>query len=267
MPNKCSASGCRSNYAGESYTPVFKLPTCPPDLVNQWLRALSREGIEDLKNIYACAKHFHHEDIEINFSMPQLDGSVLEIQRTIPKLRKNAIPRVLPNCPSYLSLSSHSKPQRLDRSARDDKLFFIAVEQSLGEFRLEEEQYKVTTLQELESKRKPFDLPKQWTSWSTDATSLHFIKPCIMNNIIFIARSLTITDTLHTTHLHPPIFQALFFIAGYAVHDVYYKHSRKCTTCLSLLTEIKDMEFEEPSDSKYKLIQIIDRGSLKWPYC
>ena len=176
----------------------FLLPTCPPDLVNQWLRALSREGIEDLKNIYVCAKHFLPEDIETNFSIPQLDGSVLEIQRTIPKLRKNAIPRVLPNCPSYLSSSSHSKPQRLDRSARDDKLFFIAVEQSLGEFRLEEEQNKVTTLQELVSKRKPFDLPKQWTSWSTDATSLHFIKPCIMNNSILIARLLTITDTLHT---------------------------------------------------------------------
>ena len=175
-----------------------KVPTCPPDLVNQWLRALSREGIEDLKNIYVCAKHFLPEDIETNFSIPQLDGSVLEIQRTIPKLRKNAIPRVLPNCPSYFSSSSHSKPQRLDRSARDDKLFFIAVEQSLGEFRVEEEQYKVTTLQELVSKRKPFDLPKQWTSWSTDATSLHFIKPCIMKNSIFIACSLTITDTLHT---------------------------------------------------------------------
>ena len=119
MPNKCSAPGCRSNYAGESYTPVFKLPTCPPDLVNQWLRALSREGIEDLKNIYVCAKHFLPEDIETNYSIPQLDGSVLEIQRTIPKLRKNAIPRVLPNCPSYFSSASHSKPQRLDRSARD----------------------------------------------------------------------------------------------------------------------------------------------------
>ena len=27
MPNKCSAPGCRSNYAGEPYTPVSKLPT------------------------------------------------------------------------------------------------------------------------------------------------------------------------------------------------------------------------------------------------
>ena len=35
-------------------------------------------------------------------------------------------------------------------------------------------------------------------------------------------------------------------------------------TCLSFLTEDKDMEIEIPSDSNYKPIEIIDRGSLKW---
>ena len=35
MPNKCSAPGCRSNYAGEAYTPVFKMPNGPSELVSQ----------------------------------------------------------------------------------------------------------------------------------------------------------------------------------------------------------------------------------------
>ncbi|KAI6658772.1 hypothetical protein LOD99_15097 [Oopsacas minuta] len=52
--------------------------------------------------------------------------------------------------------------------------------------------------------------------------------------------------------------------AGYSVH-AYYKHSTKCQSCLLFLTENKEMEIEEPSDSEYRLIQIIDRGSLKWP--
>ena len=43
MPNRCSAPGCRSNYAGEPYTPVFKLPRGPPELVQQWLNGLCRE--------------------------------------------------------------------------------------------------------------------------------------------------------------------------------------------------------------------------------
>ena len=32
-----------------------------------------------------------------------------------------------------------------------------------------------------------------------------------------------------------------------------------------LLTKDKEIEIEIPPDSKYKLIQIIDRGSLNWP--
>ncbi|KAI6654495.1 hypothetical protein LOD99_891 [Oopsacas minuta] len=64
--------------------------------------------------------------------------------------------------------------------------------------------------------------------------------------------------------LNKQILQSLSFIAGYSVH-AYYKHSTKCQSCLLFLTENKEMEIEEPSDSEYRLIQIIDRGSLKWP--
>ena len=49
MPNTCSAPGCQSNYSGEPYTPVFKLPLNPQDVREKWLRALNREDVEDLK--------------------------------------------------------------------------------------------------------------------------------------------------------------------------------------------------------------------------
>ena len=45
MPNHCSAPGCRSNYRGEPYTPVFKLPTAPQELRTQWLNALHRDNL------------------------------------------------------------------------------------------------------------------------------------------------------------------------------------------------------------------------------
>ncbi|KAI6655342.1 Transposable element P transposase [Oopsacas minuta] len=64
--------------------------------------------------------------------------------------------------------------------------------------------------------------------------------------------------------LNKQILQSLSFIAGHSVH-AYYKHSTKCQSCHLFLTENKEMEIEEPSDSEYRLIQIIDRGSLKWP--
>ena len=37
-----------------------------------------------------------------------------------------------------------------------------------------------------------------------------------------------------------------------------------CSNCLALLTEDKILEFEE-SNSVYALIQLQDRGGLKWP--
>ena len=58
--------------------------------------------------------------------------------------------------------------------------------------------------------------------------------------------------------------QSLSFIEGYSV-QIYYKHTNKCQSCFSFLTENKEMEIEELSKSKYRLIEIIDRGSLKWP--
>ena len=58
--------------------------------------------------------------------------------------------------------------------------------------------------------------------------------------------------------LSTPILQSLSFIAGYAVHT-FYRRSCKCQTCLSFLTEEKDMDIEEPPDSKYKFIQVVDR--------
>ena len=75
---------------------------------------------------------------------------------------------------------------------------------------------------------------------------------------------LSTTEVNFQLELNTPLLQSFSFIAGYAVH-VYYKHSSRLNTCLSLLTEDKEMEIEIPPDSKYKLIQIIDRGSLKWP--
>ena len=54
--------------------------------------------------------------------------------------------------------------------------------------------------------------------------------------------------------------QSIVFIAGHAVHK-YLLKSQNCSKCRLFLTEEKDLQVEEPPDSKYKLVQIIDRGS------
>lgn len=94
MPNRCSAPGCRSNYDGEPYTPVFRLPV-DKDIAQEWLRSLHREGVDDLKNIFVCAKHFRSEDVITEVDIPQPDGSITKIKRR-PILRENACPWFLP---------------------------------------------------------------------------------------------------------------------------------------------------------------------------
>ena len=88
----CSAPGCRSNYAGEPCTPVFN-----SRVIHQWLRALSRDGIENFHRIYVCADHFLTEDIF--YSIAQPDVSLLDVKRANPLLRKDAVPRFLPAAP------------------------------------------------------------------------------------------------------------------------------------------------------------------------
>ena len=58
--------------------------------------------------------------------------------------------------------------------------------------------------------------------------------------------------------------QALIFMAGYTVHK-FYMRSTKCSMCLKFLAIDKEFLFEQPPDSKYTYLEIVDRGSLKWP--
>ena len=54
------------------------------------------------------------------------------------------------------------------------------------------------------------------------------------------------------------------YIAGYAVFS-YLKKSSGCRTCHGLLTSDKLLEVNNDVGSQYTLIDLIDRGSLKYP--
>ena len=44
----------------------------------------------------------------------------------------------------------------------------------------------------------------------------------------------------------------------------YLQQSVKCDACMSLITQDKELEIVGTEDT-YELIQLIDRGALKWP--
>ena len=131
MPKRCSAPGCRSNYAEEPYSPVYRIPRPPPELVQQWLKALYREGVENILNIHVCAKHFSEVDIETAYSILQADGTITTQKREVPKLRQDAVPMFLQNCTSYLSSTSTKSLTHLDKGTKERNFFSMVLQQSL----------------------------------------------------------------------------------------------------------------------------------------
>ena len=62
MPKKCNVYGCRGNYRGKPYTKVVSFPTDEVER-NRWIEAMpnERSSLLQLKQIYACARHFDCE--------------------------------------------------------------------------------------------------------------------------------------------------------------------------------------------------------------
>ena len=61
------------------------------------------------------------------------------------------------------------------------------------------------------------------------------------------------------------VLQSLTFIAGYSVHQ-YLKHSQPCRICWDILTFDRDLLVDESSTlSQFKLLELSDRGGLKYP--
>ena len=147
MPDKCLVPGCTSNYKytgvpDPQYVPVFKLPTRPLERVQTWLRAIHRENISELKNIFVCVKHFREDGIIKNFQILQPDGTYKRIPRKKWKLSDDAIPCIFPNCTSYFT-SIQTKPIRFSRDEKEAELFGRAIKQSLNQQVSDEEKYSL----------------------------------------------------------------------------------------------------------------------------
>ena len=74
----------------------------------------------------------------------------------------------------------------------------------------------------------------------------------------------TISD-LSTIECEIQVLQSLAFIAGYSIHR-YFKCSQPCLICRDILTLEKALFIDDMSLSQFKLLDLSDRGSLKYPY-
>ena len=165
MPNRCSAPRCKSNYDNEEQVPVFRVPLKPDELRHAWLRSLHREGLDELKVVYVCSKHFKDGDIEYTYKIPNGDGTYREIPRKCLKLKDGAVPSILPGCPSIYSSHSGTKCSRLTRECKDDELLSQAMSLSLISNNEENEKFLINTFQDLQDKLPFLSIYETWSYW------------------------------------------------------------------------------------------------------
>ena len=73
---------------------------------------------------------------------------------------------------------------------------------------------------------------------------------------------LSVLKIIPNLPLDTSLLRSISFVGGYAVHS--YIRNSDCEACLSMLIQDKELEIVDLED-KNKLIQLIDRGCLKWP--
>ena len=152
------------------------MPKAPPELKQAWIRALHREHIDELEDVFVCIEHFRAEDVEHIHKVPNGDGTFREIPRACPKLKDGAIPCFLPGCSSYYSSQSSSKRSRLSSESKEIDLVNQAINLSLQFENQEKEKFAVRSFQDIKAKLSLLSLTN-WSMWFPDDHHIIFMQP------------------------------------------------------------------------------------------
>jgi hypothetical protein len=106
MVNKCVAYGCKSGYKSDNRKDVtFHSFPKDPEVCSKWLRAIPRKDFQPSKHSRMCSLHFTDDD----FVVERTDKQDRRRRKNAAShlvnryLKKDAVPSVFPNAPSYLS--------------------------------------------------------------------------------------------------------------------------------------------------------------------
>lgn len=111
----CFAPGCRTGYPNGPKASLFAAPK-NANLRKKWERNLDRKDKAFSISSAVCERHF-----ELHFILRDyvhvINGNEVRTPRGKPSLAPEAVPKVLPGCPSYLSTATpRQKPERKKRA-------------------------------------------------------------------------------------------------------------------------------------------------------
>ena len=116
MVYTCCVPECRTGYkkqkrdaedADLEKVPIFEFPK-DKDQQLKWLRAIPRDNLTITSSTRVCAKHFYEDDF-VHCSTDLREGrkqSRESVTLKVIRLKSNAIPRIFPNVPSYLTIKA-----------------------------------------------------------------------------------------------------------------------------------------------------------------
>ncbi|XP_070377578.1 uncharacterized protein [Dermacentor albipictus] len=166
MPGHCCVPRCRGNYDGGERVRVFTFPSDPARRA-QWIRAIHRANFTPGKRSVVCERHFKPSDMVNRTSYTDTKtGKVIEVTLKLVRLRPDAVPSILPDCPAYLSApnatTSREAPDE-KRMRREAAALQDAINLSTETHQAEEVRNKIDNFQALLKCIPSIKVSKFWT--------------------------------------------------------------------------------------------------------
>ncbi|KAH7977781.1 hypothetical protein HPB49_003577 [Dermacentor silvarum] len=122
MP-RCFVTGCKSGYDSQRSAEKRHFFRAPRDSsrLQVWQRAIPRLDKQLTSSCVVCDLHFEDSDLVKEF-VHNVNGDVVIIPRDNWALKDDAVPRLFPNCPSYLSKPARKRKQPAVRRASPVKV-------------------------------------------------------------------------------------------------------------------------------------------------
>ncbi|XP_046987114.1 uncharacterized protein LOC124575171 [Schistocerca americana] len=179
MPRRCCMPNCRGNYDNGPKVSVFYFPS-DDNLRRKWLSAVHRQDWTPSKHSVICELNFNKDDILSSTSMyDPKTGILLTAPLDRRRLRKDAIPSKLPECPSYLS--SHQIAVREDPEIRrghlENRALQIAIQESVDTHAKMIDAISFDSLEQMKTKLSECEKHSDWVVINkSDSVSLVLLK-------------------------------------------------------------------------------------------
>ncbi|KAH6933417.1 hypothetical protein HPB50_014795 [Hyalomma asiaticum] len=188
---------CRGNYDGGPKVRLFSFPK--DHCRTKWKRAICREDvdIDTLRDPKVCELHFKAEYLRTTTTHTDSNGRTIEVPMSLTRLTEDAVPRMFPNSPAYLSDCApvREEPDSKRKRREADQLQKV-IQMSLSSHEEDERKNRVASFEQLVSQLSELKLSDYWLVGSTEA-SIMFLH--IQSNTLppEVERSVVVSNALH----------------------------------------------------------------------